>query len=629
MSRVTLLDRLRYASDNAFSRGTIVLIGWLAVITAIIVFGIAFVVWATGVAPGYDLPQLTWMGLMRTLDPGTMGGDEGAWPFLLAMLTVTLAGIFVVSTLIGILTAGIDARLETLRKGRSRVIERNHTVVLGWSQEVFSLVAELAEANANQRNSCIVILGPQDKVDMEDAIREKVGDTGRTRIVCRSGNPTEIGDLQLTNLSDSRAIVILSPEQDNPDAEVIKTLLAVTNSPIRRAEPYHIVAELHDPKNLEVARLVGRDEVEIVLAGDLIARIIAQMCRQPGLSVVYQELLSFTGDEIYFYEEPKLVGKRFGEALRSYETSCLIGIQPAGQGTQINPPLATRIGMGDRLIAISADDDTIVLSNRSNLAIHKEAIRTQPPLRSGPERTLILGWNWRAPAIINELDHYVAHGSQVSVVAAGPDVHAAIEARCGDLRNQTLSFQQGDTTDRRLLDSLEIPTYDHVITLSYAGTMSVQQADSCTLVTLLHLRDIARHSNRHFSVVSEMLDVRNRNLAEVTQPDDIIVSARMVSLVLAQVSESKELNYVFGDIFDVAGSEVYLKPVQDYVEIGVALNFYTVLESAALRNEIAIGYRRTALGGDSSCNFGVVVNPNKADEIVFADGDTIIVFAEE
>ena len=36
---------------------------------------------------------------MRTLDSGTMGGDEGSWPFLLAMLAVTLAGIFVLSTL--------------------------------------------------------------------------------------------------------------------------------------------------------------------------------------------------------------------------------------------------------------------------------------------------------------------------------------------------------------------------------------------------------------------------------------------------------------------------------------------------------------------------------------------------
>ena len=58
-----------------------------------------------------------------------------------------------------------------------------------------------------------------------------------------------------------------------------------------------------------------------MLAGDLIARITVQTCRQSGLSVVYTELLDFGGDEIYFTEQPALVGKTFGEALLRYEDS--------------------------------------------------------------------------------------------------------------------------------------------------------------------------------------------------------------------------------------------------------------------------------------------------------------------
>ena len=61
-----------------------------------------------------------WRSLMRTLDPGTMGGDAGSVAFLLAMLAVTLGGIFIVSTLIGVITSGIEGKLDELRKGRSR-----------------------------------------------------------------------------------------------------------------------------------------------------------------------------------------------------------------------------------------------------------------------------------------------------------------------------------------------------------------------------------------------------------------------------------------------------------------------------------------------------------------------------
>ena len=46
---------------------------------------------------------------MRTLDPGTMGGDTGPFGFLLGMLAVTLVGIFVISALIGIINTGSRA----------------------------------------------------------------------------------------------------------------------------------------------------------------------------------------------------------------------------------------------------------------------------------------------------------------------------------------------------------------------------------------------------------------------------------------------------------------------------------------------------------------------------------------
>jgi hypothetical protein len=271
----------------------------------------------------------------------------------------------------------------------------------------------------------------------------------------------------------------------------------------------------------------------------------------------------------------------------------------------------------------------VVLSKRTDLPIHAGAIRTQPPHRRGPERALILGWNWRAPAIINELDQYVAAGSQVSVVADAAGAEAELHARCAGLQNQALTFRAGNTTDRELLDALDVGSYDHVITLSYSDTLGVQQADSRTLITLLHLRDIAERTGGRFSIISELLDVRNRNLAEVTQADDIIVSDRMISLVLAQVAENKRLNRIFDDIFNAEGSEIYLKPVEDYVEVGVPLNFYTVLEAAARRNEIAIGYRHKAHSADRTRSYGVVLNPTKSAEITFAADDRIVVIAED
>ena len=62
-----------------------------------------------------------------------------------------------------------------------------------------------------------------------------------------------------------------------------------------------------------------------------------QTCRQSGLSVVYTELLDFGGDEIYFHEEPALVGKTFGEALLAYEDSAVIGLQHGDGAIRAEP----------------------------------------------------------------------------------------------------------------------------------------------------------------------------------------------------------------------------------------------------------------------------------------------------
>ena len=140
------------------------------------------------------------------------------------------------------------------------------------------------------------------------------------------------------------------------------------------------------------------------------------------------------------------------------------------------------------------------------------------------------------------------------------------------------------------LEELKAADYDHIIVLSYAG-VDVQAADSKTLVTLLHLRDIAEKDETPFSIVSEMLDLRNRELAEVAHVDDFIVSDHLVSLMMTQLSETAEFFPVFTDMFDPEGSEIYLKPVCNYIEAGIGVNFYTVIEAARRQGHVAIGYR--------------------------------------
>jgi len=502
--------------------------------------------------------------------------------------------------------------------------------VLGWSAQIFTILNELMIANENQNKARIVILADIDKVKMEDEIRERVEVKGKTRIICRSGSPIDPNDLEITSPHAAKSIIVLPPENSDPDTDVIKTVLAITNNPNRRAEPYHIVTQIRDAKNMDVLKLVGeKDKVLAVLTGDLIARVVAQTSRQSGLSVVYTELMDFGGDEIYFKREPALTGKTYGQALLAYEDSCVMGLRNADGKILLNPPMDSRIEAGDQIFALSEDDDTIRLSSQNPPPINEAVIRSdERALKAQPEKCLILGWNRSGTTIVRELDNYVVKGSQVTVVADIYNIEKQIRVQSGRLKNQKLVVQEGETTDRDLLNELGVADYDHVIVLAYS-TLEPQEADAKTLVTLLHLRDMAQKDETPFSIVSEMLDLRNRELAEATQVDDFIVSEHLVSLMMSQLSENAELFDVFTDIFDPEGSEIYLKPVSDYVVTGEPVNFYTVVEAASRRGETALGYRIASEATDAGKSYGIHTNPKKSEKVSFAPEDKVIVIAED
>ena len=184
-----------------------------------------------------------------------------------------------------------------------------------------------------------------------------------------------------------------------------------------------------------------------------------------------------------------------------------------------------------------------------------------------------------------------------------------------------------DTSSASGLRALDVPSYDHVIVLSYSDHMEPQAADTRTLVVLLHLRKIAEAAKQHINIVSEMADIRNRELAEVTRADDFVVSNKLVSLMLAQASENDRIASIFDDLLDEEGSEIYMRPLSEYVDLTRPLSFYTIAESARRRGQVALGYRRVRKGRDRLG--GVVLNPTKSERLTFEPADRLVVLARD
>jgi voltage-gated potassium channel Kch len=626
--QITTRDRLRYRFDATLSRGTIGVIAWLGAVTVAVVLIGGITVWLLGIrADGEERTGFIegiWLNLMRAIDAGALGGDSG-WTWRLIALVVTLAGIFVLSILIGIISSGIESRLEELRKGRTLVVEQGHTLILGWSPKLHQILTELEVANANQRNPCVVVLADRDKVAMEDEVRARAGDGRRTRVICRSGSTSDAADLDLVRPEHAKSILVLLDE-DSGDPGVVKTVLALLSID-PDLERLRVTAEFEGQTSATAIDRATQGRMGVVVSSDVIARVTAQVCRQSGLSLVFQELLDFDGDEIYFQDEPGLVGAAFGDALTAYEHSAVIGVRDAGGVVTLSPSLDRVFGEGDQVIAISADDDTVRLSGPV-ARVTTAGVASEPAIVPVQEQTLLIGWNGLGPTILGELDRYVSPGSGVRLLVDPTQLAEPVELPA--LGNTAVDVIEMDTVDgAQLAAQVNRERYDQVIILCYR-TGDTAMDDARALLTLLQVRQATQEEGPNASVrlITELLDVRDVELARVANPDDFVVSERLTSLMLAQLSENNELRGVFADLFDAEGVELVLVPAERYGLTGMEMGFGDVVAAARERGHVAVGVRIVSAAVEGGlAGGGVLVNPPKARRFAFGEDDQILVLA--
>ncbi len=585
---------------------------FILLVTGIVV---VFQLYPTRLPDGFtslEPDEILWGSLVRVLSAGSFREDEG-WGFRVAMLVVTIAGLIVVASLIGIVSSAFDRRLLELRKGRSRVLENGHTVILGWSSKVVPIVAELQLAQRDSRRAPIVIVSPRDKVEVEDELRARVSRERGSRVIVRSGDPMDPTDLAMASPEAASSIIVISPDgAAEPDFEVIKSVLALT----RVVTNVPIIGELRSAANLEAARLAGSSAVRWIIGDELIGRLTLHSVRHDGISVVSRDLLDFEGDEFYVAARPELVDVPYSEAQRRFDSATLVGLVREGQ-VHLNPVGNLRLQREDELVLIAPNERAI--GPGTPQTFDAERIDVAHVRRESRSRTLVLGQHSGMRSLVASLHSYFPPGSTAHVVSSEPfESSEPIEH---------VTWQRADTTSRAVLDSLDLPAYDHVVVVPYKDALPTHSADARTLVTLLHLRDIRRMTDARFAVVTEMLDDRNGEIADADSADDVIVSDLLVSRLLAQVSRTPRLVDVFDQLFGHVGSETHVRPVEQYVTGSGPVTVSTLIEAASRRGETFIGYRIAARSAQQP-DFGVVINPRTSGSVTFSTGDRLIVLAD-
>lgn len=639
--------KLHYRVDEFIGGGAGKQLAFLAVLTASLVFFFTLigVLLGLGIEDGFSggfierVYETAWYYFGRVLDSGTFTADSGLANRIISTVA-SILGVIVAGLLISALAGNFQERLESIRRGGADVMEEGHFLILGWSEKIYSVLDQLSEAYAQKGRIVCVVMAEKDKIEMEEHLHDHVKYLDRIKIVVRSGSSTSLGDLAKVSFAQAKAIVVLVDQADvddpdKADARVMKTLMAVFNHPEARAlkTPPRVTAEVMQSHNQELAVIASNGHAKVVKTNEMISKIILQTARIPGLSLVYDELLRFEGNEIHFKSFPQLAGRRFGDILLDFPNACVVGVANGdGSGHTLNPP-------PDHII--QAHEEILLLAEDSNIP-HRPYVGPLNPAqfpaiesnaKKPVEHLLILGWNPKIFPILKEFDDYVAEGSTVTLVnsLSEEDRMAQITEVCGELGTIQIRHLVGQFTSRSLMDELNPQNYPNVMVLGDAvESKDAESADTRAIIALLLLRDARRRSSLapNQRVCSEILEPKNRELAATTQINDIVISNEMVSMVLAQITYEPRVQSVLEDLLRSEGSETYLKPLHFYCPPNEAVTWEYLLLAAKARGELALGLQIYEESPDKK--YGLVLNPqNRQAPIMPKPGDRLVVLAEE
>jgi voltage-gated potassium channel Kch len=626
-NKVSWVKRLRYNFDNSLSRSgafaayvfaALVVLSILMAVLRDIIFQTPLV----NPAPEGSFIDKVWAAFSTILDKA----KDATWGERIISILYWLITTAVTATIIGFVATMIGSAVARLKAGKSAVLESGHTLILGWSNRVFPILNELAIANQNVRKAKVVVFSDVPREMMDEEIAARTSGLGKLKVITRTGDITNPGDLKRANVGGAKAIIILDSDESG-DATVVSTVLAV--KAVNTNPATKIVAEVDDANTAEALETATEGRVIAVRSHDVIARVTAQASRQPGLAAVTLDLLDFDGDEIYFQNVPALAGKTYGDALLAFNTASVIGLVDEKGVTQVNPKSSTKLSAGSKVIAIAADDDKVVYTGVREEIANKKFTAPKAPARKA-EHLLVIGWSEMGQSVIREVAEFLPKGSTVHIVANKKFVAADQLASLDFGTNVKVTFAAVSGDIDELIAAAAAKKYNEVIVLGYRNAISESEADAQTMLTMLQMNQLFAAKGNGVEptrLVAEILDSRKVELAQVAAADDLVVSDNLAALLIAQVSENPALAAVFEDLFDAAGASINVRPIEEYAALGKEIEYAELVGIARAKGESAIGYRVLANSKGTSSS-GVALNPAKTEKFKPAAGDALVVVGD-
>ncbi|EBA01656.1 CASTOR/POLLUX-related putative ion channel [Marinobacter sp. ELB17] len=639
-----IVDRIKFVVERQLVKGAGFQLLVVAAFIALISIAGGLAVLAVG--QKFDsVGAAVWWAFLRLTDPGYLGDDVGAWQrFVSTLLTVSGYVVFM-GTLVAILTRWLIAKMEELERGLTPVTLKNHIVVLGWTRHTLPLLTELLSASGRMRRFLekhdagrlnLVVLSEHASAEQVHELRMEPGIGRRARqIILRSGSPIQPDALHRVACLDAAAVIVPSGHIDagsllTPDVEIVKALLSIAaqarqyNAPL----PY-VVAEIQDLRKLPVIERAYPGAVEVVAGDATISRLMAQNILHPGLSEIYNELLTAgDGNELYVRGGETMVGMTLAEVAAQRPLAIVLGLLKR-QGEQwkvwLMAPTDSVIDEEDRVIMMArfyAETDlNPKLPPLPAVQRGSPRIVTAAPVQK-LRRILVLGWNRRVPSLLAELSSYHYRPFQVDVISVvgAAERDQLTRRHLGKKVDMEVQHIEADYMVEAELRQLQPAAYDTVMLLSSDRLASGEEADARTMVGYLQLEDVLADQPRRPQLIMELSDPDNSHLL-YNHGSEMLISPMILSHVLAQVALRRELRVVLDELFTVGGAEFQFRDPGDYT-LPASVDFQLLERTLAKEGEIALGIYRNQPDAKGR---HLMLNPPRRDYLDVKPGDRLVI----